>query len=67
MALAGFGSAVYTKPEGWWAALIIGQIVGALLGSTTYEFLVGWQHPEEEEEEGGGDSGDGAGNEVLPS
>ena len=43
-ALAGWGNGVFTASGGWWWVPIVGPIVGACLGVSVYDLLVGKHH-----------------------
>ncbi|XP_039074866.1 aquaporin-10 [Hyaena hyaena] len=48
--VAGWGPEVFSAGNGWWWVPVVAPLVGATLGTATYQLLVALHHPEEESE-----------------
>jgi len=46
-AMAGWGGGVFTAGNGWWCVPIVGPVIGAVLGTMTYDVCVGRSLPAE--------------------
>ncbi|XP_029791935.1 aquaporin-10 isoform X2 [Suricata suricatta] len=46
--VAGWGPEVFSAGNGWWWVPVVAPLVGATLGTATYQLLVALHHPEEE-------------------
>ncbi|XP_032701046.1 aquaporin-10 isoform X2 [Lontra canadensis] len=47
--VAGWGPEVFSAGNGWWWVPVVAPLVGAMLGTATYQLLVALHHPEESE------------------
>ncbi|XP_052036910.1 aquaporin-10 [Apodemus sylvaticus] len=47
--LAGWGPDVFSAGNGWWWVPVVAPMVGATLGTATYQLLVALHHPEDSE------------------
>ncbi|XP_032174387.1 aquaporin-10 isoform X6 [Mustela erminea] len=47
--VAGWGPEVFSAGNGWWWVPVVAPLVGATLGTATYQLLVALHHPEESE------------------
>ncbi|XP_039705540.1 aquaporin-10 [Pteropus medius] len=47
--VAGWGPEVFSAGNGWWWVPVVAPMVGATLGTATYQLLVALHHPEDEE------------------
>ncbi|XP_038167560.2 aquaporin-10 [Arvicola amphibius] len=47
--LAGWGPGVFSAGNGWWWVPVVAPMVGATLGTATYQLLVALHHPEDPE------------------
>ncbi|XP_055259740.1 aquaporin-10 [Moschus berezovskii] len=47
--IAGWGPEVFSAGNGWWWVPVVGPLVGATLGTATYQLLVAQHHPEDSE------------------
>ncbi|KAM9001834.1 aquaporin-10 [Sarcophilus harrisii] len=45
--VAGWGPEVFSAGNGWWWVPVVAPMVGAVLGTATYQLLVGLHHPED--------------------
>ncbi|XP_072494250.1 aquaporin-10 [Notamacropus eugenii] len=45
--VAGWGSEVFSAGNGWWWVPVVAPMVGAVLGTATYQLLVGLHHPDD--------------------
>ncbi|XP_036611481.1 aquaporin-10 [Trichosurus vulpecula] len=45
--VAGWGPEVFSAGNGWWWVPVVAPMVGAALGTATYQLLVGLHHPED--------------------
>ncbi|XP_077934748.1 aquaporin-10 isoform X2 [Halichoerus grypus] len=45
--VAGWGPEVFRAGNGWWWVPVVAPLVGAMLGTATYQLLVALHHPEE--------------------
>ncbi|XP_043856020.1 aquaporin-10 [Dromiciops gliroides] len=45
--VAGWGPEVFSAGNGWWWVPVVAPMVGATLGTATYQLLVGLHHPED--------------------
>ncbi|XP_045311928.1 aquaporin-10 isoform X2 [Leopardus geoffroyi] len=48
--VAGWGPEVFSAGNGWWWVPVVAPLVGATLGTATYQLLVALHHPEEKPE-----------------
>ncbi|XP_023409782.2 aquaporin-10 [Loxodonta africana] len=47
--VAGWGPEVFSTGNGWWWVPVVAPLVGATLGTATYQLLIALHHPEESE------------------
>ncbi|XP_048212833.1 aquaporin-10 isoform X1 [Perognathus longimembris pacificus] len=47
--LAGWGPEVFSAGNGWWWVPVVAPLVGATLGTATYQLMVALHHPEDSE------------------
>nr|XP_023409782.1 aquaporin-10 [Loxodonta africana] len=47
--VAGWGPEVFSAGNGWWWVPVVAPLVGATLGTATYQLLIALHHPEESE------------------
>uniref|UniRef100_A0A8C9AE43 Aquaporin 10 n=1 Tax=Prolemur simus TaxID=1328070 RepID=A0A8C9AE43_PROSS len=47
--IAGWGPEVFSAGNGWWWVPVVAPLVGAILGTATYQLLVALHHPEDSE------------------
>ncbi|XP_012663970.2 aquaporin-10 [Otolemur garnettii] len=45
--MAGWGPEVFSAGNGWWWVPVVAPLVGAVLGTATYQLLVALHHPED--------------------
>ncbi|KAM5162475.1 aquaporin-10 [Callospermophilus lateralis] len=48
--LAGWGPEVFSAGNGWWWVPVVAPLVGATLGTATYQLLVALHHPEDSQQ-----------------
>lgn len=50
--MAGYGSETFTAANYWFYVPVVATHIGAIVGCTLYDLLIGWHIPPEQEEEG---------------